>query len=418
MKNSRICRNLAYLLLLSLSSCGADSTGSTAAASRNRANPRLTADRLGVNVHRPTGDDARFLFDKVKELGAGWVRIDVSWDDIEIAKGEYNWNRSDEPIREAHARGLKILANINGTPKWANNHSEPNVAPNNSDDWKDFCGKVVQRYNGSESGLPRIDIFGIWNEPDGAGLKASANDPNRGNPELYINRILRPCSEAIRRSRPDAKTAGPELASETDFMQKLVSSAGDALDLYTIHKYSDDPSRVVAHLESIRSIIENSPRSRGKDIWLTETGWSTKSASRCWFDTVDDSTQAARSRQLLGHIESRSWIKKVFFYELRDDDNAGACQWGMLRSNGSEKQWYREFKDYIKNQPGTDPGEGGCSPEVPWGSYRSTCRNEVIRNGILYAQCKDRRGNLQNTSLKSYQNCGDIANDNGKLVCK
>ncbi|MEI8025298.1 MAG: cellulase family glycosylhydrolase [Pseudomonadota bacterium] len=405
------------MYLMGTAGCGVDGLDHTSSISGIGLNSRLSRDRVGVNTHRPMGDDARFLFGKAKELGLGWVRIDVSWDDIEIAKGQYNWNRSDEPIKEAASRGLKILANLHGTPKWANNGNDSVVIPNRTEDWEDFCDKASRRYDGASEGLPRIEVFGIWNEPDGSGLKEKPNDSGHSNPQVYVDRILKPCANAIRLARPDAKTAGPELASETDYLKKIVASAGQSLDIITIHKYSEDPNRVMSHMDSVRSIVEGSSSTKGKAIWLTETGWSKPSKSKCWFPVVDDKTQAAKSRSLLSLIESKGWIQKVFFYELRDDDGEGACQWGMLRSNGSEKPWFGELKSYLQKQPSPDPGPDHPPSKVPNGSYRSTCRNERIADGALLADCKDKRGKYISSKLAPYQPCSDIRNDNGRLVC-
>ena len=394
--------------VVALSSCGNDGALSYFKGSNSRSNTHLTADRLGVNIHRPTGEDGRFLFGKVQELGVGWVRIDVAWEDIEIAKGDYKWSRSDEPIKEAASRGLKILANLHATPKWANRDKGTTVAPDRSEDWADFCEKSSKRYNGATEGLPRVEIFGIWNEPDGSGL--IQENGSQTSPQLYVDQILKPCVESIRRARPDAKTAGPELSSETDYLKKVVEAAGDSLDIITVHKYSDDPNRVISYLNEVRSVIDGTKKTKGKPIWLTETGWATKSSSKCWLESVDDNTQAKRSLSLLSLIEGQNWIQKVFFYELRDDGNAG-CIWGMIRPDGSEKPWFGELKAYLKNQATK------TSPEVPWGAYRSTCRSERVENNILLAECKDSNNRLVSTRLASYGQCKDILNNNGNLVC-
>jgi hypothetical protein len=396
------------LIILSLNivaSCGSENSNFTS----SKSSTRLASDRLGVNIHRPTGDDGRFLFGKAQELGVGWVRIDVAWDDIEIAKGEYKWSRADEPIKEAASRGLKILANLHATPRWANRDKGTTVAPDRTEDWVDFCKKSAERYNGQTEGLPRIEIFGIWNEPDGSGLVHE--DKGRTSPQLYVEQILKPCSEAIRKARPDAKTAGPELASKTDYLKDVLGAAGASLDIITVHKYSDHPEGVTSHMQKIRSILEGSSKTKGKPIWLTETGWSTKSTSKCWFGTVEDKVQAEKSKSLLTLIESQNWIAKVFFYELRDDNSEGACQWGLLRRDGTEKPWYQELKSYLKNQSPKD------SKEIPWGSYRSSCRRERIEKNVLIAECKTKNNQWKSNKLSTFATCKDIQNQDGNLVC-
>lgn len=55
---------------------------------------------------------------------------------------------------------------------------------------------------------------------------------------------------------------------------------------------------------------------------------------------------------------------------------------------------------------------------VPEGSYRQSCRNAYVRNGQLYAECRDRRGNWQRTSIDLASCRGrDIANIDGRLTC-
>lgn len=62
-----------------------------------------------------------------------------------------------------------------------------------------------------------------------------------------------------------------------------------------------------------------------------------------------------------------------------------------------------------------DPGAQRVAPR---GSYRDSCQEEYVNRGRLYADCRDRRGNLRGTSIELAQ-CGpyNIANDDGRLVC-
>jgi hypothetical protein len=52
------------------------------------------------------------------------------------------------------------------------------------------------------------------------------------------------------------------------------------------------------------------------------------------------------------------------------------------------------------------------------GSYRATCTEVRQRGPILEAYCQDRRGELRPTRL-DIRDCGrgDVANQNGRLVC-
>ena len=58
------------------------------------------------------------------------------------------------------------------------------------------------------------------------------------------------------------------------------------------------------------------------------------------------------------------------------------------------------------------------APRVaPRGDYRDSCSGEYVNRGRLYADCRDRRGNIRGTSIE-LNRCSDyeIRNDNGLLV--
>jgi hypothetical protein len=61
---------------------------------------------------------------------------------------------------------------------------------------------------------------------------------------------------------------------------------------------------------------------------------------------------------------------------------------------------------------------GGQERVAPRGDYRDTCSGEYVNRGRLYADCRDRRGEVRGTSIE-LNRCSDyeIRNDNGLLVC-
>ncbi len=53
----------------------------------------------------------------------------------------------------------------------------------------------------------------------------------------------------------------------------------------------------------------------------------------------------------------------------------------------------------------------------PRGTFSQTCQDIHIDGNTLQASCQKKNGKLKNTSLRNYQGCRDIENDNGKLRC-
>lgn len=55
---------------------------------------------------------------------------------------------------------------------------------------------------------------------------------------------------------------------------------------------------------------------------------------------------------------------------------------------------------------------------APRGSYAQSCSGSYVNQGRLYADCRDRRGNMRETSIELARcSSSDIGNDNGLLVC-
>ncbi len=55
---------------------------------------------------------------------------------------------------------------------------------------------------------------------------------------------------------------------------------------------------------------------------------------------------------------------------------------------------------------------------APRGSYAQSCTGSYVNQGRLYADCRDRSGNVRETSIELARcSSSDIGNDNGLLVC-
>lgn len=55
---------------------------------------------------------------------------------------------------------------------------------------------------------------------------------------------------------------------------------------------------------------------------------------------------------------------------------------------------------------------------APRGSFAESCTGSYVNQGRLYADCRDRRGNMRETSIELARcSSSDIGNDNGLLVC-
>jgi hypothetical protein len=88
---------------------------------------------------------------------------------------EEKWDRFDSLVREANERGIDILMSPSTPiPRWASEcRRQTNLCDPDPDEYEDFFGAVVKRYNGRTSDenqgggrLPKVDRFSVANEPN------------------------------------------------------------------------------------------------------------------------------------------------------------------------------------------------------------------------------------------------------------
>ena len=314
------------------------------------AGARLAAQsQFGINVHVPHGESLAPLLDAVSEAGIGWLRIDVSWRDVETAPGVYDWRRLDALVAESRRRRLEIIGVLASTPAWATDGLPGSGAPRSAGDWRRFCAAAAGRYADS------IEVWEIWNEPN---LDRFWNG-TRGE---WIDDILRPGAEGVRSGNPAARIAGPALAHRSDrvwheWLYDVLRQAGGEIDVVTHHLYAPSDEAVSSRLgsrtpyggepglwrlaePSLREVLQAAGWSG--PVWLTETGWQARGAAEVF--------QAAKYRGLLDEWftgrRGRHWIERLFFYELQDDAEGGT-DWGILREDRSRKPAWVVYRDFI-----------------------------------------------------------------------
>jgi hypothetical protein len=318
------------------------------------------ASPYGVNIHAPQGQELSFLLDQAKDAGIGWVRIDFVWAYVEPSRDNYDWSLYDAIAAAAQARGIEIFATLAYTPAWATSGPELTGVPNDPQQWSDFCFRAARRYRG------QIRTWGMWNEPNLTKFWS-------GTRQQYLDVILRPGSDAVHAGNPDAQVAGPELAHLTSngadwyyWLRDTIQNAGDKLDIVTHHLYDNDGNGDVTEKlngstlfgsrpdfwasvpPSLREVLKSTGWYSERPVWLTETGWES--------GRVGEDRQAAYTTGLLNDWltgrSDRSWIDKIFFYEIKDGTAPGSASWGFLRPDGSAKPAYAAYRSFISaHQP-------------------------------------------------------------------
>jgi hypothetical protein len=154
-----------------------------------------------------TADQVNSTLDTLKSFGVDRIRVSVFWRLLAPANDQLQkpnvdttdpaaypakvWEQYDRVIQAAQARG--ILVNLNLTspvPRWASTDSpradiQETYNPN-PEEFGNFVRAVGKRYSGEYNGLPRVDFWSIWNEPNQAGWLTPqwSPDPRKASSEI------------------------------------------------------------------------------------------------------------------------------------------------------------------------------------------------------------------------------------------
>ena len=283
---------------------------------------------LGVNAYNIQfeADPAKVTrtLELARDLGAGYVRLQMPWDDVEIhAKGDFEdrrnpqhirsaWEKYDFIIGEARRLGLEPIVRIDRAPDWSRpqalaselwregvaRNANATGPPDRYADYADFAGAAAARYRG------KVRFFQIWNEPN----LAYEWNWQRPDPARFVE-LLRAASQAVKRASPDAAVLFPSLAptdgleasaplTDLEYLDQVYrAGGGDAFDILSAQAYGlgqpPDEHRYirvrrpanwswrqpvdtridVSRLPLLREVMERHGDT-GKPVWISEFGYN------------------------------------------------------------------------------------------------------------------------------------------------
>jgi hypothetical protein len=275
-----------------------------------------------------------------RDLGAGWVRILMSWDYMETSPGVWQYGDVDEDINLASANGLKVFATLGAPPSWRRNSDG---MPNDLNLWQDYVRRCIQRY-----AVERTDIeivFSIENEP---------NFNHNITPAEY-GTLFQRAHAARNAAKPSARLAGPNIypdSSGSFAISSYVSAMGTNFktsDVASVHIYP--PQGGFSSAGAWMAYV--AARVGGRHVWLTETN-------------VCSLSSGSNIASIMTQFDSGAtpnW-KKTFIYILNSPDH-NTCSL-VDPSTGARRSKYNWYRDYISDH--TWDGES-VSLSVDSGSY-------------------------------------------------
>jgi hypothetical protein len=295
----------------------------------------------------------------LKALGTHWVRIFVTWPDIEPSPGVYStaWLASYEKFFHELPPGTKVIADVVDTPSWETGSSDEHTPPANPQDYAAFVGFLAQRWG------PHVTAYELWNEEDSPAWWVGAPDP------AAYAALLKASYPVIKAAEPGATVlVGGLTGNDYPYLEALYQNgAKGSFDAVAVHDdtacdiaspYSfvrEDSGRLIpdsflSYREVHAVMLANGD---DKPIWMTELSWRTTSATcaeGAWagqkLQGVTDEQQATYLQQAYHCLAQDPYVQVALWFSLQDQ---GPIVSGLMRADGSHKPSFAAMQAYAHN---------------------------------------------------------------------
>ena len=318
---------------------------------------------LNLNDHFTSGNgEANLKLPLAAQTGANMWRATIPWASVETSKGYFTMPPSVKQVMDlTKSNGMQalIILAYNNTL-----YGDPN--PNDSTWLNAYANYCYEMAKYMKDNYPnQVTYYEIWNEWNAAMGKVPV--AYRGGD--YYAKVVVAASAAIKSANPNAKVIAGALAgdlTQREWIQNMLSHPGilDAIDGFSFHTYPleekssfwreeyefTDPAN---HGYTQRFNLINNMIGEGKEIWLTETGWSTNAkgyVDGTAYTGTTEQKQASYMVQLyawaLAHPSS---VDRIFWYDFMNDgtDNTAIEEnWGLIR-NDEDASPYAAKPSYV-----------------------------------------------------------------------
>lgn len=272
-----------------ISGCGMFSSEGDASA-RDSASPSSTASPtsdadldppvakafFGVHDHEPLGDQPGGWPDAPVGSLRAWDAA-VTWKDIELSPGSYNFDRLDALVDTAETKDADVLLVLGQTPVFhavdpaaESFYGEGASSPPKIAAWKSYVRALAERY------ADRPVILQVWNEPNVSGFWS-------GTPQEMAE-LTKVTRDVLADVNPDAQLVAPglvtRLSGQRAWIDKYYGSVvdgqpvADFVDVVALQLYPEadgTPESSMELLAAMRTILDK--YGVDKPIWNTEINY-------------------------------------------------------------------------------------------------------------------------------------------------
>jgi hypothetical protein len=220
----------------------------------------------------------------------------VNWSSVEstnVSPDAFNWSSVDKSlaVAQADAGGLELIATIGSAPSWAAAYPDGPINPGYLDDFAEFVGALVERYDGDglndAPGSPVVTYWEFYNEPDNNSSQAPVRWGDDGDKYAEMLKAIYP---VVKAANPQAtvvfggiafdgfeKDGGPFVLS---FLTDVLDAGGGPyFDIMNFHYYpafsgawtTSQGTGLPEKTKFIRDVLGSYGIS--KPVIITEAGW-------------------------------------------------------------------------------------------------------------------------------------------------
>jgi hypothetical protein len=336
--------------------------------------PTLDRAEIGVQVHLHR-EELDPMLNQVTDLGAGWVKVQVSWKLYQPRPDAYDdwlFRELDHLVSGAAGRDLKVLLSVAKAPEWSRPTTEMDGPPTDFGLFGEFMQYLAARYQGN------VAAYELWNEPNlqrewngmpldaasFAELLAQGAAGVRAGDDQALVISGAPASTGIN----DGVTA---IDDRVFLHAMLAHGAGDLVDGIGAHPYgwANPPGASAADAHQLAPTHNNHPSFFFSDtlrqyraildetgfgalpLWLTEFGWGSYEGLSAdpppeaqFMAYVSEWQQAQYIEDALALVHDWSGIGPVFLWNLNFAPTIGPgfseSGYSLLRSDGSLRPAY------------------------------------------------------------------------------
>jgi hypothetical protein len=334
------------------------------------------------------------ILDAQQASGAKVVRILLRYDQIarcnpgaaatNPTNACYDFTIPDAFIRGADERGMRVLLSVYGVPAWVFDGPENYLGDTDAQyngfvaQYANFVQAAATRYDG-RNGLPRVEQWTIWNEPNGSFFQPRWINGTLVGPQRYarmydvaarrIKAVDASLKVGVGPTAPIASSLPPiEFASVAlPELQRL----GSPIDAWAHNAYLgkqspfnttiDAPYVGLGNVDDLTALMDRYAVTRGRDLWITEFGYQTAVEDK---RLMTDSEQALLLTDAMRYAHWHPRISTFIWYSLFDDEassgpygfQSGIYKASSIRCDGKlcEKEAAAHFRHTVWVSPVSD----------------------------------------------------------------